>query len=86
MHSDTVTSTVPNVREFLFGGTCSFSELQEATGYSARKLEYLIDDGLPVIRIGRDRRFDLEKTREWLLKNEQHTTPKRGRPAVKQAA
>jgi len=86
MPSDTATFTIPDVRNFLFGGTCNFSELQQATGYSARKLEYLIDDGLPVIRIGRDRRFDLEKTREWLLKNEQHNMPKRGRTALKDAA
>jgi len=87
MQTDTAPTTIPTVRDFLFSGTCDFSELQAALGYSPRKLDYLIAAGLPVIRIGRDRRFDLEKTRAWLLKHEsRRETPRVGRPARKIAA
>jgi hypothetical protein len=48
----------------------------------------MIPQGLPVIRIGRDRRFNLERCREWLMSHERFVRAPRGpgRPAGRRAA
>ncbi len=68
-------------RDALFGGTTDIHTLAAALGRSARTIERHIAAGLPVIRIGRDRRFDLVQARQWLMARERrHDVPRRGRP------
>ena len=53
---------------------------------STRTIARLEHAGLPVIRLGMTRLYDIAKVRAWLLSHEsRHEAPKRGRPAKRAA-
>jgi hypothetical protein len=88
MSSETAPPNVNDVRAALLGGTTDINTLAAALDCSIRKIERMIPQGLPVIRIGRDRRFNLERCREWLMSHERFVRAPRGpgRPAGRRAA
>jgi excisionase family DNA binding protein len=74
MHPQPATKDTEAVRERLLGGTTDIDTIAKALGCSVRKIERLIGAGMPMIKIGATRRFNLDNCREWLLSQE------RGRP------
>jgi excisionase family DNA binding protein len=75
---------ISSIREELLAGLVMKDELAEVLERSTRTVDRLVLQGLPFLQIGAQRRFDIEKVREWLRSRcarEQRSQPqKRGRP------
>ena len=73
----------PSVRDQLLEGFCSRDELAEALGVQWRSIYTYLKQGLPSVRIGATRYYNIGKVRAWL--EEQDDAAKRvprpvGRP------
>lgn len=68
-------------RAVLFDGLCTQEQLAAAFGYKRRTVYVLMEQGLPYIKVGQRRYFDLEAVREWIRSQQIDRTPRgRGRP------
>jgi hypothetical protein len=71
----------PSVRERLLKGLCTRDELEQALDVCWRTLYLYTEQGMPYLRVGGKRYFEIDRVRDWMLSREIDRSPRPvGRP------